>query len=178
MAFTTPATAVSLSIITAGWLNTYVRDNIAWMATDSPAARVYRSSNLAVGTGAWGSIGYDSERFDNASIHDNVTNNDRLTIPTGGSGKYIIGGGLSWQVSGAGGGRSVRIGVNGTSTLIAWVASFPSATVGSEATPTTVYAMSAADYLIFQAWQDSGGNLNAASVANYSPEFWCLWFRT
>jgi len=178
MAYTTPATAVSLAVLTAGWLNTYVRDNVAWLATDSPAVRVYHSVNLSVGNAAWGTMPYDSERYDNAAMHSTSVNTERLVIPTGAGGKYIVGGGISWALSAAGNARSARIGVNATPTIVAWQVSFPSATVGSEVSMCSTYAMSATDYFIFQLWQDSGGGLNIVSVAQYSPEFWCSWLRT
>src|SRR5689334_21709554 len=91
MAFTTPATATAGTVLTASFLNTYLRDNISWLATDSPCCRVFNSATIALTNGVTKSITFDSERFDNAAMHDTSSNTARITIPTGGGGKYMFG---------------------------------------------------------------------------------------
>jgi hypothetical protein len=43
---------------------------------------VYLDSNQSVNSGADDQIDFDQESYDDMGIHDNVTNNDRLTVPT------------------------------------------------------------------------------------------------
>ncbi len=47
------------------------------------AARVGKTADQAVSTGAFATITFDSEDFDTDGFHDNVSNNSRLTIPSG-----------------------------------------------------------------------------------------------
>ena len=177
MAFTTPATAVAGTVLTASWLNTYVRDNVAWMATDSPAARAYNSANLSTTTGVATALTLNSERFDNAAVHDTGSNTSRMTIPTGGGGKYIIGGGVTWASSALGAIRNSFVLLNGATILVVEQRE-PSAATNSQSGPCTTYALADADYVELIAQQDSTGNLNVNVAGNYSPEFWVLWTRT
>ena len=92
MAFTTPATAVAGTILTAAWLNTYVRDNVAWLATDSPSCRAYNAPGQSLPAAVGTSLTFNSERYDNAAMHSTSSNTARITVPTGGGGKYLVGG--------------------------------------------------------------------------------------
>lgn len=178
MAFTTPRTYVAGEVHTAAHHNTYERDNIAWMATDSPACRVYKSTSGSIANVTDTSIAFDQERFDNAAVHSTSVNTTRLTIPTGGGGKYIFGGGVEW-IANVTGGRGCHIKLNGTTYIAKFVLN-TSAAGGdtSSLTVTSVYAMSAADYVEMFVYQSSGGGLTLNSTGNYSPEFWAIWFRT
>lgn len=176
MAYTTPATSVALTVLTAGFLNTNVRDNIAWLATDSPCCRAYNSAAFGIATATGTSITLNSERYDNAAMHSTSSNTSRITVPTGGGGKYLFGGGLQWQ-TGATGTRLVFMLLNAT-TLIAEQSAPGNASVSPATSVASVYALSAADYIEMQGYQDSGGGLNVLATSNFSPEFWALFFRT
>lgn len=179
MSYTTPRTYVAGEVHTAAHHNTYERDNIAWLATDSPACRAYNSANISHTTsGSWQAVTMNSERFDNAAVHSTSSNTDRLTIPTSSGGKYIAGCGLQFTGN-ATGIRGAALGVNGLTTF----AQFDGRTnsgAGEAVTISvaTVYAMSAADYFSFGGYQNSGGALNMLSATNTSPEAWCFYFRT
>jgi hypothetical protein len=179
MAFTTPATAVAGNILTASWLNTYVRDNVAWSATDSPACRAYNNATIShSSTGNWQAVTLNSERFDNAAMHSTSSNTERITVPSGGAGKYLVAGNLAW-LQNATGQRQLGIGVNGVATFAA-VQGGPivSGTVNTNLAVMAVYSMAVADYFAMGGFQDSGGALDMTSQANYSPEFYAFWFRT
>jgi len=178
MAFNTPATAVALTALTAGWLNTYVRDNIAWMATDSPAVRAYNNANLAWGTGVDTVVTLNSERFDNAAMHSTSSNTSRGTVPAGGAGKYLFGSLVEFAAN-VTGGRGCHIKMNGT-TYIAKSVVQGSTGAGdtTSMTVTSSYALIAADYVEMWAYQSSGGFLNINSASAYSPELWAYWLRT
>jgi hypothetical protein len=73
-----------------------VIENGIFDAHFQPAARAKRTTTQAVATSTWTLVSFDGEDFDTDTIHDNVTNNDRLTCKTAG------------KVSGRGDGR-VRV---------------------------------------------------------------------
>jgi hypothetical protein len=177
MAFTTPATVVAGTAATASYANTYIRDNIAWLATDSPACRVYNSANESISNTTDVAVTFNSERYDNAAVHSTSSNTSRLTIPTGGGGKYLVGASWQWALSAAGNYRQAKIKQN-ASTFVAFQTSQPSASHASEATICALDSYVATDYAELYAKQDSGGALNLTVAANYAPEFWCLWLRT
>src|SRR5688572_4346642 len=52
--------------------------------------RVKRASgNVAINT-TYAAVGFDAEDYDTDTFHDTVTNNSRITIPSGKDGKYHI----------------------------------------------------------------------------------------
>lgn len=177
MAFSTPQTFVAGNVLTAAQLNTDVRDNTAWLATDSPTARAYNSAAFShTSTGNSLAITLDSERFDNAAMHDTSSNTARMTIPSGGDGKYLFGGSIEYASNGTG---LRTIGVrSGGATFIAtqtFEASGTNVTTGSVC---SVYSLAAAAYVEMTSYQNSGGNLNINASSAYSPEFWIQWIRT
>lgn len=176
MAYTTPRTYVAGEVHTAAHHNTYERDNIAWLATDSPTCGVYRSTAQSIGNAADVPVTFDSERFDNAAMHSTSSNTSRLTIPTGGGGKYLVGGVIDWAANTTGY-RKLAVKVNATTEYARQVG--PTTSTGAAAQAIlSVVSMSAADYFEIQVDQNSGGALNVARSANYSPEAFCFWFRT
>ena len=177
MAFSTPSTWVAGTVLTAAQLNTDVRDNIAWMATDSPIARAYNNAAFShTSTGNALSVTLNSERFDNAALHDTSSNTSRMTIPSGGGGKYLCGGSVEFA-SNATGHRVLSMYVNATTYAATQTVPAVSGSVVTIAI-CTVWSFSAADYAEMQAFQNSGGNLNVNATTSYSPEFWIQWLRT
>ena len=178
MGWTAPFTAVAGTAWKAADWNTYGRDNLAWLATDSPACRAYNSAAIShTTTGAWQALTFNSERFDNASMHSTASNTSRFTIPTGGGGKYLCGAVFEFG-SNATGFREAGIEVNGTSFVAVSATVSVGAGAGTAMTITTATSLAAADYVEVMAWQNSGGALNVTNNANYSPEGWVMWFRT
>lgn len=177
MGFTTPRTYVAGEIHTAAHHNIYERDNIAWIATDSPAARAYSNVAIGVASGVESALPLNSERFDNAGVHSTVSNTGRFTVPTGGGGKYLLAGSISWAPNGSGSFRVSSTRING-SIRTAQQNVAPSASHGSDSSVCSVYAMNPGDYMELCATHDQGGGLNVNTVANYSPEASMFWFRT
>ena len=176
MAYSTPSTFVAGNVLTAAQLNTNLRDNIAWIATDSPVCRAYKSTAFSHNsTGNSLPITLDSERFDNAAIHNTSSSTTRMTIPTGGDGKYLFGGSIEYAANATG----VRtIGVRSGGTLFiatqTFQASGTNVTTGSVC---SVYSLAAAGYVEMTSYQNSGGNLDINASSAYSPEFWIQWIR-
>lgn len=101
-------------------------------------------------------VTWDTEAFDPDSMHDNATNNSRLTINT--EGTYLIGASVLFATN-AVGFRQVEILING-------VAVTPFVSVAAAAgNPTTVvaaqtHALVVTDYVEVQVHQNSGGALD------------------
>lgn len=178
MSYTTPRTWVAGEVATAANLNTHVRDNIAWLATDSPACRIYNNAALTLTTGSFQVLTANSERFDNASIHSTSSNTERMTVPTGGGGKFVVGGNIAWAADGAGVERHFAMNLNGVAgTTIARTSAASWAVIFMQSL-CTVYSANAADYFNASAYHDAGHNMNVLLGAAYTPEFYMHWFRT
>ncbi len=178
MAYTTPATSTAGTALTASFLNTYVRDNVAWMATDSPACRAFNSGVVSVTNNAETLLTYDSERFDNAAVHSTSVNTGRMTVPTGGAGKYAVGYIVTFAASAAGV-REAYVRQNGTLKIGGGGIPITNGNF-AQGMGFTVYVMAVADYFDTSAFQNSGGPLNtvAPSASQLMVEFFCFWFRT
>jgi hypothetical protein len=177
MAWSTPKTFVVGDVLTASEMNTYVSDNTDFLNTP-PSARVYNSANLAVANNTNTILTFNSERWDNNTIHSTVTNTGRLTCRT--AGLYHIYGHASFASSTDAisstdtdtRARAYEIRLNGTTTL----ASIGTTPIASEelqtsASISTIYSLAVDNYVELRVWQNSGGSLNIVSAGNYSPEF-------
>lgn len=136
-----------------------------------PAARVFHNAAQTLTTGAITALLFNSERFDNDTLHDTVTNTSRLTA--GRAGIYAI----TSHVTFAGnttGGRAVAIRLNGT-TEIAKDEQLANGSNTTSMTVTTYYKLNAGDYVEVTGQQNSGGNLNVNTAGNSSPEFSMVW---
>ena len=137
------------------------------------AARVYRSTNQAItdgATGGWQAISFSAERYDTDGMWTALPNPTRLTVAT--PGIYEISGNLRFASDGAGTGiRSVRIYLNGTTSIANAKQHTPSASQTDFFNLSTQYELAANDYLELQVYQTSGGNLNVDTSGNTSPEF-------
>ncbi len=176
MGYTTPFTAVAGTAWKASDWNTYGRDNIAWMATDSPTCRAYNSAALTATTAVVKDITCNSERFDNAAMHSTSSSTERITVPTGAGGKYLVGGTGIFATSAGGAQRILWMMLNAT--VIARQNTVVSASATGGCSILTVYAASAADFFGMQAYQDSGGNLNITGDPGTGPEIFAFWLRT
>lgn len=134
-------------------------------------ARVYNSANISILNATNTILTFDSERYDTDAIHSTASNTGRLTIPSGGTGKYLIVG-MAEFASNATGYRNLFIRLNGA-TIIANHIWLPP-TGASETAPsmiTTIYSLVATDYVELMAYQSSGGALNILATSQFSPEF-------
>lgn len=129
-------------------------------------ARVYTSGAFTHNsTGNWLAVPLANERFDTDAMHDNVTNNSRLTIVTPGT--YLFTGYITFVAS-ATGYRQIGVRLDGST----YIAVHSTANLGSGAsvflTVATIYSLNAAQYLELCGWQNSGGSLDIASGAAFS----------
>jgi len=102
-------------------------------------------------------VTFASENFDSDGFHDNVTNNSRITIPTGKGGKYQVNFNGQWAGNTTGF-RYGRIYKNGVDILSNW---FKSPTTNGDCSQmlSVILNLSAGDYIQFYVEQTSGGDL-------------------
>jgi hypothetical protein len=142
----------------------------------APAARVYNDAAIDPATSTWVTLTFNQERFDTDTVHSTASNTSRLTIPANGNGLYLIGGNVSFD-NGGGAGESqmgIRILLNGA-TVIAQYYAGDDNDVDTDRSITTLYSLSATDYVELQVY--TTGNVNVLASGNYSPEFWAIWQR-
>ena len=108
-------------------------------------------------------VTFDQETFDTDGFHSNVTNNSRITIPTGKGGKYLLVGALDFATN-ATGRRRLSFYKNGSreSTSIQLMA-VSTATQTTNITSSLVINLVATDYVELSAFQGSGGALDVRS---------------
>lgn len=175
MPYTPPATFTTGTILSAGSLNTNLRDNIDWLGGAKPSVRAKRTSLQSIANSTYVAAAYDAEDWDTASMHSTVTNNSRITIPSGGTGKYQIGWSGYWAIN-ATGRRVVSLRKN-TTTIVTEVEMMKEGGGVSSGTIQIVDSATAADFYEIFLLQSSGGalNLDAVSVVSY---FWAYWYST
>jgi hypothetical protein len=122
---------------------------------------LYLSANQSFASGSGVNMTFNTELFDTDGFHDTATNTDRITIPSGKAGYYLLSARTIWAASASG----IRIGLirkNAAATQLARAAS-NNQTAASETTmlATCVVNLAVADYVVWENYQDGVGALNA-----------------
>lgn len=129
------------------------------------ACRVTHSIDQSIADDTDVILSFDTEREDSEAIHDNSTNNSRLTCKT--AGRYLIIANVEWEISGTGY-RRVDILLNGT-TVIA--RDQRSATPGAAQQVTSEYSLAVGDYLQVRVHHTRTIAATILKGSAYSPEF-------
>ena len=117
----------------------------------------YIASDLTLNNNTSTAITYDTENFDTDGFHSNTTNKDRITIPAGLGGYYLVVVGAQWN-SGSSGYRQITILKNNTTNVL--IFDYPGFTVSnSYIGKSTIVNLSAGDYINASGYQNSGGSL-------------------
>jgi hypothetical protein len=114
---------------------------------------LYHSSNQSYSVGTGANQNFDTELFDTNGYHSTSTNNDRITIPSGKAGYYLIQGRVYWQSNGNGN-RTAMIRKNAEATQLArfqMAATSTNVTIDLQ----TVAYLSVGDYVVFENYQDA-----------------------
>jgi hypothetical protein len=157
-------------------LKTYINDTLipeieaqSGLIGNNPAVRVTHSTNQSISSGTINILAFNSERYDTHNMHDNATNNSRLTCKV--AGKYIATANVRFAANAAGD-RIVGIRLNSAS---AHALMRVSATAGGAETTVSVISppldLSVNDYLEVYVVQYSGVTLDVTKISDYSPEF-------
>lgn len=163
MAFVDPDTVHTPSsgaTATSAW-GTTTNDNANWMATDHPHCIVYHNTTQTLTHNTITTLSANSEISDIGNMHSTVTDNSRVTIPSGGDGLYSITGNVGFAGA-TGGHRLLRALVDGTTSYtLQQVSSHPDGGIGTVISGTIFVHLVAGQYVELQARQTSGGDLAA-----------------
>jgi hypothetical protein len=179
MAWTDPRTWVVGEVVTASLMNTHVRDNLDIAASNSkPSVSLYSSTWQHNSTANdFRSVDFPSEDWDYAGMHVTGSSSHRIKIPTGCDGKYIVGGGGTWDTNSSG----VRaLGVfygssDGAGTMVC-MDRRPANASNISMSVSGVYPAVAGGYFCFDAEQTSSTYvLLKATAAVIRPTFWATW---
>lgn len=157
-----------LNVAAGSWQGAYYQGSDGlWIPQKFVGARVFNSSGTTLSNNVTTVLLFDSERWDTDTIHSTISNTSRLTATT--EGYYYIFASAVFAAS-AVGFRQIGIRLNGT-TLVALIQTFNSGGARIALDTSTVYFLSASDYVEMVVLQNSGGNLTVDVLANVSPEF-------
>jgi len=129
---------------------------------------LYKTNAQATSNNTETTLVWEEEDFDTDAFHSTVSNTDRITIPTGKTGKHLLTFTITVDPNGTGG-RIVKLQKNGTDIYYGtWAAAAP-AGIESSINSSVVLNLDAADYLEVLYFQNSGGGLltgTGAAAAN------------
>jgi hypothetical protein len=118
-------------------------------------------------------VNFDTEDEDNASMHDTVTNNTRITIPV--SGRYLVWAAVEFATH-ATGIRSLLIRRQTANFTL--IRQRLAAADGADVTALAICChrfLSSGDYIECEVYQNSGGALNVNAVFQNTPYFGAMW---
>jgi len=140
----------------------------------SPSVRVYGTIGGPLNSGIIYPINFNSERYKtDAGMHSTTTNTGRLVATV--AGKYHIFAHVDIS-SNPTGTRWAYIQRNGTQTIASETRpAVPTAGYGNSISISTIWAMSAGDYVTLNLLQDSGSTLSLTVEPAFSPEFGMAW---
>lgn len=153
-----------------GTLNQHIKQAGGFVQTKAPQARVTKGSAQSINDSTLTALTFDTETFDVGGLHDNSTNNSRLTAPI--AGKYRVSGTVDFAAN-ATGLRRARILKNGTNSYAdVIVNNNGSGAVQTRIPVTALVNLAAAEYVELQAEQRSTGALNVETDATSFEMEW------
>ena len=130
-------------------------------------AIVYKSADQSISNGTWTLATWDSEVLDTNGYHDNSTNNDRLTIPSGKAGKYVIT--MNWVLNGGSSAVESYFGLNGAGSTLTYIGATGSGATKPFAVTREIYLnLSVGDWVNMSILQASGGAANLLGTIGHS----------
>lgn len=147
------------------------RDSVSSTAWDNaalaqPWMERYKAAAQALVTGTWTTITFPNTATSDVGLAYAV---GVVTVPAGKSGRYMIRSRFYWQGN-ATNRREARILLNGT-TFIDHTIKYAPSTSDEEQHVEALVKLFAGDTIEIQGWQNSGGNLNVAPVAEQGREY-------
>jgi len=126
-----------------------------------------KTTDQNISTSTYTAITFDSEVLDTDGFHNNVTNNERITIPTGKSGKYLITASILYAPNASNSRRNLVTlnGAVGVGTTVSDQRGGGFSGASSEVNFVGFYALTAGDYIQLNAYQDSGSTLAAGGFS-------------
>lgn len=149
----------------------FSQDTTGGGAATFSGCRARQSGGQTISDSADTAITLNTEYFDTDGYHDNVTNNARLTVPT--TGYYQIGALAGFSTVGSGTGkRQFTIWKNGISSGFLAAIQWCEGTTAALHSFSTIASLSAGEYVLLSAFQDSGGSIALGGFADAYPVLW------
>jgi hypothetical protein len=126
--------------------------------------RLTKSANQSLTASTETAITFDGESWDTNGFHDNVTNNTRITIPTGYTGKYQLSGEIS--IAPMVGNYYVLIKKNGSVLTYTVVQYSSNSSLDTAFTFSQLLSLTAADYVELFLYQASGSAKNCQTTTS------------
>jgi hypothetical protein len=131
--------------------------------------RVYNNAAISIANNTLTDLTFNSEYWDTDGMHDTSVDTARVTCVT--AGYYLMIGQVEFAVASAGR-RQLLIVVDGATTIAVVEADTALAGgVNHNLQISTIYALTAGDFVTLRVFQNSGGPLNVNAKANWSPDF-------
>jgi hypothetical protein len=140
-------------------------------APSIPAARVTRTVDQSIANATATPLAFNSERYDTAAMHDDTTDNSRLTAPV--TGIYAVTAQVRWALD-VDGIRELSL-VKNDNTILAGDSAVPTPVPFSQEVTTQV-RLQAGEFVEAVVEQESGGgSLEVLKDDETSPEFSMTW---
>jgi hypothetical protein len=133
-------------------------------------ASAYHNTTQSINSGTSTALNLNSEDFDAGTMHDTVTNNTRVTVPSTDAGVYLAIGGTSFAANGTGY-RQVTLKKNGATDVYYTILDAVGSGNVTQFQVSHVVSLAASDYLELYATQSSGGALNVGSATRALASF-------
>lgn len=167
MAWTTPTTRATGDLITASIWNADIVENLKHVFP--PSVLVTRTASVLISNNVATTVTWDSEKFDDDTMHDLVTNPTRLTATK--AGRYLIYAQIQWAsvVTGTGV-RTLDFFHNGA-TRIGRDVRKPLDGAVSNQSLAIIYSLAATDYVTCVIQHNQGSDINLEQSSDYTPMF-------
>jgi hypothetical protein len=129
-------------------------------STTAIGCGVALAADYSISNATYTVLPFTSENFDTNAMHDNTTNNGRITVPTGKGGLYRITYGVIFDTNANGVYRIVNVRKNGTTLVTDNQYGIPGSVVSANVYGTKTVSLNAGDYVEIRCYQDTGGALN------------------
>ena len=111
-------------------------------------------------------VTFNAEEYDTNTFHDNSTNPERITIPSGKAGKYLLQTAILFATNSSGV-RNAGFVLNGTTTLGSGLV-VPLSSFSTRVAHLYVCDLAVGDYITVSVNQNSGGSLNVSASQQYT----------
>lgn len=170
--FSTMSGAV-LGLQSVGLAPVFLDSEVPETVETNMRCRIYKSAHQEIANGVLTVLTFDLEDYDVGGLHDNAVNPERITIPPGGDGLYLIGAQYSLETS-ASGRKSVQLHKNGTDRFGISEVMGDDGGLALSLQCWAVINLVAGDYVVTQVRQDSGGPLDAFGIAQDLCSMTCI----
>lgn len=180
MAWTAVFTFLVGGVVTAAQLNSYLSDNTDYLKTDldthvaagpfsdhgvNPSVCAYHNAAQTIANATDTYLVFNSERWDNASMHSTSSNTGRLVAPV--AGKYLVTARILWAASNTAYHR-IQFYTNRTDNWHTEVKMNPTTDESGGTMVSAVDDLALNDYMEVRVYHKHGGNLDVGAYSYFS----------